>query len=149
MTGGSAAHGAIKGNIFVALGSALRSGHCRVDVDDLKVVTATVVVYPDVVVTCRPIAPDDDRLSDPTIVVEVLSPSTERHDRIAKWRQYQTIAALEHFVLVAQSERRIEVYTRTESGREFVTVEPPADAIVLKAVGATLSLGVIYENSGR
>ena len=149
MTGGSAAHSAIKGNIFVALRAALRSGPCRVDVDDLKVVTATAVMYPDVVVTCRPLAPDDDRLSDPTMVVEVLSPTTERHDRIAKWRQYQTIAALEHFVLVAQSERRVEVYTRTESGWELIAIEPPADAIVLRALGATLSLETIYENSGR
>ncbi len=149
MTGGSAAHSPIKGNIFVALRAELRSGPCRVDVDDLKVVTATAVMYPDVVVTCRPLAPDDDRLSDPTMVVEVLSPTTERRDRIAKWRQYQTIAALEHFVLVAQSERRVEVYARTESGWELIAIEPPADAIGLRALGATLSLEAIYESSGR
>jgi len=149
MTGASAAHSAIKGNVFAELRSALRSGPCRVDVDDLKVVTPTAVMYPDVLVTCRPLAPDDDRLSDPTVVVEVLSPTTERHDRIAKWREYQTIESLRHFVLVAQAERRIEISSRTETGWALVTVEPPDDGIPLDAIGATLSLEAIYHDSGR
>ena len=112
MTGGSAAHSAIKGNMRSPLRAGLRDGPCRVDVDDLKVVTETAVMYPDILVTCRPLAPDDDRVADPTVVVEVLSPTTERHDRIRKWRQYQTIASLQHFVLIEQNERRIEIYTR-------------------------------------
>jgi Uma2 family endonuclease len=149
MTGGCAAHSAIKGNLFAELRLALRSGPCRVDVDDLKVVTETAVMYPDVVVTCRPLAPDDDRVPDPTIVVEVLSPTTETHDRIRKWRQYQTIPSLQHFVLIAQSERRVEVYSRTEAGWEIKAVEPPEDAVILKSIGAKLSLEAIYEGSGR
>jgi Uma2 family endonuclease len=149
MTGGSAAHSAIKGNTFAELRTALRSGPCRVDVDDLKVVTETAVMYPDILVICRPMAPDDDRVTDPTIVVEVLSPTTETHDRIRKWRQYQTIASLQHFVLIAQSERRIEVYTRARDGWQLAVVEPPEDTVALKAVDARLSLAAIYEGSGR
>jgi len=149
MTGGSAAHSVIKNNATNLANAALRAGSCRAYVDDLKVVTARAVMYPDVVVICRPLAPDDDRMSDPTVVFEVLSPTTERHDRIAKWRQYQTIATLQHFVLVAQSERRVEVYSRTENGWEFISVEPPEDAVVLTAIGATLSLEALYEGSGR
>jgi Uma2 family endonuclease len=149
MTGGSAAHSAIKGNVFAELRAAFRSGPCRVDVDDLKVMTETAVMYPDILVICRPLAPDDDRVTDPTVVVEVLSPTTETHDRIRKWRQYQTIASLQHFVLVAQSERRLEVYTREGDGWQLAVVEPPEDAVALKAVGASLSLTTIYEGSGR
>jgi Uma2 family endonuclease len=149
MTGASAAHSAIKGNVFAELRAAIRSGPCRVDVDDLKVVTETAVMYPDVLVICRPLAPDDDRVTDPTIIVEVLSPTTERHDRIAKWREYQRIASLQHFVLVEQAERRVEVYSRTETGWALAGIEPPEDAIPLQAVGATLSLEAIYEGSGR
>ena len=100
-------------------------------------------------VTCRPLAPDDDRVPDPTVVVEVLSPTTETHDRIRKWREYQEIASLKHFVLIAQSERRIEVYTRDRNGWQLAVVEPPEDAIVLKAIGAKLSLEAIYQRSGR
>jgi hypothetical protein len=52
-------------------------------------------------------------------------------------------------VLIAQSERRIEVYTRVDDGWQLAVVEPPADAIALKAIDASLSLEAIYEGSGR
>jgi Uma2 family endonuclease len=149
MTGASAAHSAIKGNVFAELRAAIRSGPCRVDVDDLKVVTETAVMYPDVLVMCRPLAPEDDRVPDPTVVVEVLSPTTQRHDRIAKWREYQKISSLRHFVLVEQAERRVEVYSRTETGWALASVEPPQDTVVLQSIGASLSLEAIYEGSGR
>lgn len=106
-------------------------------------------MYPDVLVTCRPIAPDDERVPDPTVLVEVLSPTTERHDWIAKWREDQRIGTLQRFVLIEQKERRIEVFSRTETGWALGTVEPPADEIALPAVGATPSLEAIYLDSGR
>jgi Uma2 family endonuclease len=149
MTGGSVAHSVIKNNATNVLNANLREGPCHAYVDDLKVVTETAVMYPDVVVTCQPLGPDDDRVPDPTVVVEVLSPTTESHDRIRKWRQYQTIASLRHFVLIAQGERRIEVYTRERDGWQLAVVEPPEDMILLKAVDARLSLAAIYEGSGR
>jgi Uma2 family endonuclease len=79
----------------------------------------------------------------------VLSPSTEAHDRVHKWRDYSTIASLRHFVLVAQKERRVEVYSRTDTGWNLVIVEPPEDEVVLNAVGAKLSIEAIYQDSGR
>jgi Uma2 family endonuclease len=149
MTGGSAAHSAIKLNVALALRSALRSGPCRVDVDDLKVVTDSAVMYPDVLVVCRPLAPDDESVADPSVVVEVLSPSTEAHDRVRKWWDYSTIASLRHFVLVAQKERRVEVYSRTDTGWDLAIVEPPDDEVVLQSIGARLSVDAIYQDSGR
>lgn len=149
MTGGSAAHSAIKGNVFAELRSALRGGPCRVDADDLKVVTESAVMYPDVLVTYTPLAPDDDRVHEPTVVVEVLSPTTERHDRIAKWREYQRIGSLRHFVVIEQRERRIEVYSRTATGWALTAVEPPDDDVVLDAVDGHLSHEAIYQGSGR
>ena len=148
MTGRSAGHSTIKSNLLALLQAELCAGPSRVYID-LKVVTETAVMYPDVPVVCRQMAPDDDRVSNPTVVIEVLSPTTETHDRIRKWRQYQTIASLRHFVLVAQSERRVEVYSRAATGWALVTVEPPDDAIALEAVRARLSLEAIYEDSGR
>jgi Uma2 family endonuclease len=149
MTGGSAAHSAIKTNVTNALNAVLQDGPSRAYVDDLKVVSATAVMYPDVVATCRPLAPDDDRVPDPTVVVEVLSPTTERHDRIAKWREYQRIGSLEHFLLVEQAERRVEVYSRTDTGWALRSIEPPEDTIELKSIGTRLSLEAIYQGSGQ
>jgi Uma2 family endonuclease len=149
VTGDTAAHSAIKGNVALALDQVLRRGPCRAYLSDLKVLTPTAVMYPDVLATWLPLAPDEDRLSNPTVVVEVLSPASETFDRIYKWREYQRIAALRHFVLIAQSERRVEVYTREQSGWQLTVIEPPEDTVVLKAIGANLSLEAIYEDSGR
>lgn len=131
VTGDTAAHSAIKGNVAFALDEALRRTPCRAYISDLKVLTPTAVIYPDVLVACRPLAPDDDRLPDPTVVVEVLSPASETFDRIYKWREYQRIASLRHYVLIEQKERRVEVWSRTKAGWELVTVEPPEDSIAL------------------
>jgi Uma2 family endonuclease len=92
-------------------------------------------------VVSHPLRPDGDRVTDLTVVVEVLSPSTQRHDRIDKWREYQGIGSLQHFVLVEQPERRVEVYS-------LAIVEPPEDAIALPAIGVTLSLQAIHHRSG-
>ena len=116
---------------------------------DLKVLTPTAVLYPDVLVTCRPLAPDDDRLSDPTAVVELLSPASGTFDRIYKCREYPRIASLRLYVLIEQKERRIEVWSRTEAGWALEIVESPDDEVVLDAIDARLSLEAIYENSGR
>jgi Uma2 family endonuclease len=78
----------------------------------LKVLTPTAVLYPHVLVTCRPLAPDDDRLSDPTAVVEVLSPASETFDRIYKWREYQRIASLRHYVLIEPGRPHSQIVRR-------------------------------------
>jgi hypothetical protein len=117
MTGGPAAHSAIKGNVAFALDGALRRGSCRALLSDFKVLNPTAVMYPDVLVARRPLAPDDDRLSDPTAVVEVLSPASGTFDRIYKWREYSAIASFKHYVLIEQKERRIEIYSRTATAR--------------------------------
>jgi Uma2 family endonuclease len=72
MTGGFAAHSAIKGNVAMALDEALRDRPGRAYISDLKVVTESAVMYPDVLVVCRALAPDDDRVPDPSVVIEVL-----------------------------------------------------------------------------
>jgi Uma2 family endonuclease len=148
-TGDTAAHIAIKGNVALAFHEALRGAPWRPYICGLKVLTPTAVLYPDVLVAAGPLAPDDDRLSDPVAVVEVLSPASEIFDRIYKWREYQRIASLRHYVLIEQKERRIEVWSRTAAGWERVTIESPADAIALDALDATLSLEALYRDSGR
>jgi Uma2 family endonuclease len=106
-------------------------------------------MYPDVYVVCRPLAPDEDRVTDPRVAFEVLSPTSETFDRIYRWREYQRIASLRHFVLIEQKERCIQVYSRDRDGWQLGVVEPPDDAVVLKVIGTKLSLEAIYEGSGR
>jgi Uma2 family endonuclease len=80
-------------------------------------------------------------------VVEVLSRSTEDHDRGAKWVAYREIEALRHYVLIAQSDRRVEVYSRDGADWTLHILAPP-DAVQLAAIGIELGFEEIYQDSG-
>jgi Uma2 family endonuclease len=148
MVGGSAAHATIKGNVFATLRDRLRGSLCRVFVESLKVVTDVASHYPDVVVTCAPVQPGDDQIKDPVVVVEVLSRTTADRDRSAKWVGYQDIASLQHYVLIAQDRRRVELFTRADDGWHLRIIRAPAGRLRLSAIGVELSLDQIYEDSG-
>jgi Uma2 family endonuclease len=112
-----------------------------------KVVTATATMYPDAVVVYGPIDLGEDQVRAPTVVVEVLSRSTEDHDRGLKWVAYRDLESLQHYLLIAQDERRVEVYSR-EAKRWSLQVVAPPDVVALPAIGAQLTFDEIYEDSG-
>lgn len=74
-------------------------------------------LFPDIMVRCGLVDNEAQSISDPAVIVEVLSPSSEARDRTEKWALYQTLPSLQHYVLVARGKPRIEVFTR--SGREW------------------------------
>ena len=106
-------------------------------------------MYPDVVVVCgKPVLADErqDILLNPKVIVEVLSPSTEHHDRGVKFQNYRTIETLRDFILVAQNQVRIEQYTRVESNtwtlREYQEI---SDMLAIESIGITVPIARIYE----
>ena len=147
MVGGSNAHTIIKGNVFAALREGLRGRPCRALAEGSKVVTATTTMYPDALVVCGPIDLAEDQIRQPAAVFEVLSRSTEDHDRGAKWVAYRELDALRHYVLIAQGRRRVEVYGRDGEDWTLRILEPP-NVIGLPAIGAEVSFDEIYEDSG-
>ena len=115
----------------------LREGRCRAYGSDLRVrVSATgLATYPDVTVVCGPreVDPEDpNSVINPTLLVEVLSPSTEAYDRDEKFAHYKRIPSLRQYVLVSHDERRVEVWTRDAAG---------AWGSVVSAAGETAELG--------
>lgn len=147
MVGGTAAHNVVAGNMFVALREKLRGGPCRAFIENMKVVTASAVMYPDVVVTCAEMALDRDTVPEPVAIIEVLSPSTESFNRGRKWMACQTILSLQHYVLVAQDSPRVEVYSRRGEGWDYVVLTGSANALTLSALGIAISLSTIYEGT--
>lgn len=146
MTGGSAAHVKISMNLSFALMQALRGSGCRPFASDMKVIVNGTVRYPDVSVVCQPIDDGEDRLTEPVVVVEVLSPSTERFDRGRKKFDYFATPSIQQYAIVEQDERRIDLYTRAGTGwtNEVIT----GDVVLnLSSVGAVLSLDAIYEDT--
>jgi Uma2 family endonuclease len=110
MTGGTVAHNRITRNCARALETRLLGSDCEVFTSDIKVVAPEEdVMYPDVVVVCGAIAAEATRLETPVVVVEVLSESTAARDHGPKRWAYQTIPSLQHFVLIDQTSRVVEV----------------------------------------
>jgi Uma2 family endonuclease len=141
MSGGSMPHAVIIGNLTTALGLALRHKECSVAPNDLRarITPSRYYTYPDVVVVCgKAILADDqnDTLLNPTLLIEILSPSTESHDRGFKFDRYSQIDSLQEYAIVSQSEPRVEIFHRQggqwlylafaglESTAAFASVEP-------------------------
>lgn len=147
MTGGSLDHAAIIRNIVSGLHTRLRGGPCRAYASEVKVKAAENAMYPDVLVHCGPVDPQATQVTDPVVVVEVLSKSTSDYDRGRKWLAYQTIPELTHFLLVSQDECRIDVYRRMGNGWFTETIGDMGAEIALDSIGARLSVADIYEGS--
>ena len=150
ISGGSPDHAAIAVNVSSLLRVAVRGGACRVFSSDLRirVLETGLGTYPDVSVVCGPLEldPADPRghtLTNPVLVVEVLSPSTEDYDRGDKLAAYKRIPSLREVVLVAYDERRLEIWRRV--GSIWTTVIVRGDAVAqLESVGCELPLGEVY-----
>ena len=151
MTGGTEPHNLIAGNALAALHAQLRQRPCRVYQSDMRVKVAATGLntYPDVVVVCgRPEFADAarDTLTNPIVIVEVLSPSTERYDRGMKFQHYHTIETLQDYLMIAQDRPYIEHYARQATGdwllREAAGL---AAMLTIESISCTLTLADVYE----
>ena len=151
MAGASRQHVRISASIVISLGSQLKGKSCEPFNNDLrvKVPRTTLYTYPDVLVACPPMEWEDDEfdtLLNPTVIVEVLSPSTKRYDRGDKWAHYQRLNSLRDYILVSQDECRVEHYTRLPDNRwELAAYEDLADAFPIESIGCTLALRDVYD----
>ncbi len=147
MSGGTARHSALAARMIIALGTTVAAG-CTVFTSDMRVrVMATGrATYPDVSMVCGPIEHDPEdavrtTITNPVLLVEVLSVTTEKSDRGDKWMHYQRIPSLQEYVLVSQ-EPRVEIFRRTPAGTwEYFEVR---EGNVRLASGPSLDLAVLY-----
>jgi len=151
MAGGTPEHGALALAIGGELRGALRGKPCRVYSSDVRVrVSDTgLSTYPDVSVVCGQLetAPDDkDAITNPVVLVEVLSDTTEAYDRGAKAAHYRRTPSLREYVLVSQAEPLVEVFRRAESGRWELLEARPGETIEIASLGVRLDVGTVYSN---
>ena len=148
MAGTSVEHNLIAGNIFSSLHAHLKGKSCQVFMSDLKVrlqiSEEEVFYYPDVMVACNP--KDKDRYFKryPQVLVEVLSPETEKIDRREKFLSYIQIETLMEYILVAQDKMEVTVFRRASKWQpEIITeVDKP---LRVNSLDFSLPLSVIYE----
>jgi len=151
MTGGTITHNDIALNLYRPLYSHLRPRGCRVNVSDVKVQVTpkSPYFYPDLIVSCHS---DDLKarkfIQNPTLIVEVLSPSTSNKDREEKFRYYLTMPSLQEYILIDSEKIYVERYCRGEGRMWLYYPYTTGDIITLSSVEFELPIELLYENVG-
>ncbi|MDJ1169268.1 Uma2 family endonuclease [Roseofilum sp. BLCC_M154] len=147
MAGASQEHNLIAGNLLALLRPHLRGSSCRVFMSDMKVqIQDNIFYYPDVLVTCNP--EDNQRYfkTQPNLIIEVLSQSTESLDRREKLMHYQKLESLKEYVLVSQDKVQVQVYRQETPGNWTVQILDTDSELSLESLGLTLTMAQIYED---
>ena len=151
MSGGSMIHSQLKVNLVVAVQSRLKNSPCRTFDGDLRLLieTSGTMTYPDLSIFCGPPIPAKKlkhTFLNPTVLIEVLSPSTERYDRGKKFAQYRTISSLKEYILAAQDEYAIDHFRRTASDQWALTSIRGKDAtLTIASASVSIPLSEIYD----
>jgi Uma2 family endonuclease len=151
MAGAREAHNLVVFNVATEVGQQLRKLPCRAYVNDMRVrVSATgLYTYPDIIVVSdEPQFLDEtrDTLLNPSLIVEVLSPSTEAYDRGRKFEHYRSVESLSEYLLVSAERVSAELYTRQPDGRWMLTAASRLeDSLDLQSAGVHLALADLYQ----
>jgi Uma2 family endonuclease len=151
MAGGSPRHNLLCANATAALANALRGRGCVVLSSDQRIAVEEtgLFAYPDVTVVCGGVQLHprwDDTITNPTVLVEVLSPSTEGYDRGAKFAHYRRIPSLRAVLLVSPEQPFIERFERGEGDTWHLTTWTPAEERVpIPAIAVEIAIAAVYE----
>lgn len=152
MTGASLAHNDIVANLIREIGLLLKDRPCRILPSDLRVSVPSgeSYMYPDAVIVCgQPEMEDDkfDTLKNPVVIFEILSPSTEDHDRGKKFFFYRQIPSFSEYILVDTTRRFVELSRRQDDGSwVFGVVSDPEGYVPIAAIQGKISMDEIYRN---
>lgn len=152
MSGVSRAHAWIAMRLGAAMTGQLGDRGCRVAGSDLRIQISRSgpYFYPDLSVVCGELQPADDEndmLQNPVVIFEVVSKSTEGYDRGKKFAQYRRLESLRDYVLVSQTEPRIEVFSKGEAGTWTMTEFVGTDAVCrISSVGCEVALAEVYRD---
>jgi Uma2 family endonuclease len=149
MSGGTPEHARLQATLARVLGNALLDGPCKVYSSDLRVRSRTteLATYADLTIVCSELEldPDDaNAVTNPTLLVEVLSPSTEAYDRGQKAAHYRQMPSVQEYVLVAQDAPRIEVFRRGQDGHWSFIEAGPGESLRLESIRCTLAVDDVF-----
>jgi Uma2 family endonuclease len=151
MSGAQVPHILITGNALVSLHQQLRRRPCTVYSSELRVCVtpAGLYTYPDVVVVCgepKVLDSNVDTLLNPTVIIEVLSKSTEAYDRGQKFELYSSLESLAEYLLISSDRVRAELFTRQPEDRWLLTAKSSLeDSLDLQSIDCRLLLADLYE----
>ena len=151
MVGGTPSHAQLAMNLALELGRLLAGKPCQVYGSDLKVrhIENEFAAYPDVSVVCEKLSfgeDDPNAITNPALVVEVLSKGTEARDRGVKAMHYRQIPSLQEYLLVSQEETRIELYRRNEAGHWELYEATAGGSLTLATVEGEIEVDAVYRD---
>lgn len=152
LAGSTKEHNIILVNIIQGLANQLSDRPCQVYTNDirLKVQPSGLYTYPDLIVVCGEQKFEDDKfdtLLNPTLIVEILSDSTEAYDRGIKFENYRLLESLKEFVIVSQKHMKIEKFKRQPDGKWLlIEAGKPEQAMDLESINCSLKLKDVYKN---
>jgi Uma2 family endonuclease len=152
MAGGTLEHGRLASRVSWLIRNALGERPCETFSSDAKVrIDETdLTTYPDVTVICGRIqrsSIDPEAATNPVVLVEVLSESSEAYDRGEKFAHYRRLPSLREYVLVAQDEPRLEVFRRTPAGTWELFEARPGGRVTLESVGVELAVDDVFRSA--
>ncbi len=151
MTGASLNHNRIVTNLIVSIGSYLKGKSCNVFPSDLrtKVLIKDSFTYPDVtIVYGEPELMDEhfDTLLNPSVIIEVLSPSTEKHDKGFKFIYYMQIPSLKEYIMISSIRKYIHMsYKQNDSSWKFEEITDPASSLFINTIEQNIPMDDIYD----
>jgi Uma2 family endonuclease len=148
MAGASDRHNRIALNLSSRLNDRTGDGPCETFMSDMKVkVDPVLYYYPDVMVACDPPGGDPYLRTQPRLIAEVLSPTTERIDRYEKLLTYRQVATLQEYALISQDEMRIELHRRQDDRQWALEIfTQPEESLTFNSVELTLTVADVYRN---
>lgn len=146
MVGGTARHNRVILNLASRIGDHLDGTKCQVFAENMKLQVPDGVLYPDVMVTCgKAEAGDEQTVTDPKLIIEVLSPSTRGYDKRDKFILYRSLASLREYVLIDPAQRQVEVFIWAEGGTWTLTDQTTAEALTLASIECTLDMTLVFK----
>ena len=149
MGGARREHNAVGGNVYALLKSHLRDTPCRAYIADMQVQVAATgnSFYPDVVVSCEAEALTAElTLTQPKVIVEVLSPTTANYDRSEKFNQYRLMPSLLEYVLIDPASKTIDIYRRQPSGDWLLAVAEGEIGLILPTLNFSAPREAVFED---
>lgn len=149
MAGVRRAHSLICTNLSRIISSQLLDKPCEVHAIDFRVRAEKRrnYFYPDLVIACDDpqfVDNEFDTLTNPTVIIEILSPSTEKIDRGPKFHAYLKIPSLKAYLMIAQDRYSVEIYSRQGEGWHYQRYQMPEDRIEIESIGVRLTVAEIY-----
>ena len=147
MVGPRRVHGIVVGNLAREIGNQLKGSPCRVFQESMKLqIGDDTVLYPDLFVTCDQRDLRTERIfTAPSVVVEVLSPSTQSYDRSRKFALYRRVPSLREYLLIDPDTWRVEAFWRDDQDRWVLHDMSDADAVELPSVGVRVPMADLFD----